>query len=149
MSKGKKTHAASSLAALDPLAAFEFVNDDLCGAVSTFIGVTRRDSVNSAHVVALEFEAHPPLLIAALNDIIFQLRQRFADIHHVFVEHRLGRVPAGAANIIVAVSSPHRACAILAVQTLMEQIKASLPIWKKEVFDNDSYVWKQNAENHW
>jgi molybdopterin synthase catalytic subunit len=60
------------------------------------------------------------------------------------VHHSLGIVPAGAISLFVFTSAPHRKEAIAACAELVERIKAELPVWGKEIFEDDSYQWKQN-----
>ena len=64
---------------------------------------------------------------------------------HIAVFHRLGLVPASEASIIIAVSSAHRAASLEAVITL----KAKVPIWKKEMYEESSSSWKRNKECFW
>lgn len=63
----------------------------------------------------------------------------------VAVAHRLGAVPVGETSVFVAVSAVHRADALDACKYVIDEIKASVPIWKKEVYDNGE-VWKENSE---
>ncbi len=67
---------------------------------------------------------------------------------HVYIEHRIGSVDVSESNIVIAVSSGHRKCAFRACEAIMDTIKARLPIWKKEVFDDGSTRWLVNAESH-
>lgn len=66
-----------------------------------------------------------------------------------FIRCRLGIVPSREASVVIAVSSPHRRDSLEAVAHLIDRLKASVPIWKKEVYDNDDPVWKENAECAW
>ena len=130
----------------DILEAERFVTDERSGAVATFVGVTRKDVVGGKTVVALEFEAHVPLAESVLNQIVEKHRSENPDLRHVFIHHRLGRVPVGEGNVVIAVSSPHRKSAFTGVQAIMDELKALLPVWKKEIFDDQTYRWQENAE---
>lgn len=62
---------------------------------------------------------------------------------------RLGTVPVKEASIIIAASSPHRAEAMLATQLCIDDVKRNVPIWKKEVYTENSSEWKENKECMW
>ena len=126
--------------------ATRFVNDESCGAVSVFIGVTRKDNVDNGIVTGLEFEAHIPLAIAIMNEIAREYMDKEPQVRRVFISHRLGFVRVGETNVILAVSSGHRDVSMRATQELMDTLKAKVPVWKKEVLDNGKYVWKANKE---
>jgi len=127
--------------------ALKFVTSPECGAVSMFTGITRNDFVkDKGTVVGLEFEAHAPLAIAVMTEIVEQYRLINTEVRHVYIVHRLGYVPVGDFNVVVAVSSPHRAVALKAVDDLMNELKAHFPVWKKEVYDQGEYTWKENSE---
>ena len=74
------------------------------------------------------------------------MRQRW-QLKRVAVAHRTGVVPVGQASVIIAVSSAHRAAALEATRFAIDDLKATVPIWKKEVYD-DSASWKANEEAH-
>ena len=67
------------------------------------------------------------------------------DVRGVAIEHRVGPVGVGDPSVVVAASSPHRADALAAVAWAIDELKASVPIWKKEVFEGGE-VWRENAE---
>lgn len=142
----KRTHVSVSADVVDGAKAVDFVTDSHCGAVSSFIGVTRRDSLGTREVIALEFEAHTALAESVMKDIIHTYREENAELQHVFVHHRLGLVPVGQGNVVIAVSAGHRAAAFAAVEALMNNLKATLPVWKKELYNDESYRWLENAE---
>jgi molybdopterin synthase catalytic subunit len=141
-----KTIIRVSVDPIDIGEAHTSVSDEECGAVASFVGVTRRDSVNGKIVSGLEFEAHVQLAESVLMDIVTSYRSQDSSLRHVFIHHRLGVVPVGEGNVVIAVSSGHRKTAFKAVQELMDQLKAQLPVWKKEWFTDNSYRWCQNIE---
>ena len=141
-----KTHLSISPKPIDSVPAVEFVTDPECGAVSTFLGITRSDLSGSQRVHALEFEAHEPLALAVLNKIVSEYREDNPDLHHVFIQHRIGRVPVGETNLILGVSSKHRKCAFKAIEALMGLVKQQLPVWKKEIYLDQTYRWIENTE---
>lgn len=69
-----------------------------------------------------------------------------AAVRHVAIVHRVGVVPAAEASIEIAISSTHRAEALQAVQFAIDELKKTVPIWKKEVYDEGSAQWKENKE---
>ncbi|MQL74841.1 hypothetical protein Taro_007233 [Colocasia esculenta] len=132
-----------SPAPLDSARYVSFVRDPACGAVATFEGTTR-DTFEGRRVVELRYEGYGPMALRQLREICAAARARWA-VERVAVAHRLGRVPVGEASVFVAVSSVHRADALAACGFLIDEVKASVPIWKKEVYE-DGEVWKENRE---
>jgi molybdopterin synthase catalytic subunit len=107
---------------LDALAAR--VADPRAGAVVTFSGTTR-------DVSHLDYEAYAEMAEAELERIVRAVAAEH-DVCAAAAEHRTGRVALGEASVIVAASSPHRPAAFLAARALIDQIKAQLPVWKRE-----------------
>jgi len=119
-----------------------------CGAVSVFVGTTR-DNFENKKVVQLEYEAYEPMALEEMRKICLTVRNKWSVEHIAFV-HRLGIVPVKEASIVVAISSPHRKESLEAVQFAIDELKASVPIWKKEVYDEQySAQWKANPECSW
>lgn len=127
----------------------EMRSDPRCGAVSTFFGITRGDVLlDGKQVIGLEFQAHAPLAEAAIREIVERCRKQIPDLLKVYIHHQLGYVPVNDTNVFIAVSSSHRGDAFRAVEYLMDQMKAMAPIWKKEIYHDQSHVWKENSEFH-
>ncbi|PZC72053.1 hypothetical protein B5X24_HaOG211978 [Helicoverpa armigera] len=126
----------------------ELVTDDKCGAVSLFIGTTR-DNFEGKKVVRLEYEAYEPMALKALKSICEEVRDKWPAVHSIAIYHRLGIVPCRESSVVIAVSSPHRRDSLDAVSHCIETLKASVPIWKKEVYEGDAPVWKENIECAW
>lgn len=110
-----------------------------CGAVNVFLGTTR-DHHAGKRVLRLEYEAYDRMAIAALAALERAACARFA-LAHCAVVHRLGEVPAGEASVAVVVSSPHRAAAFDASRWFMDELKRTVPIWKKEFFAGGDAEW--------
>lgn len=125
------------------------VSSPSCGAVSVFIGSTREDRVEGRKVIGLEYEAYEPMVQSELSKLCLDLRTRWPSLLHVCVHHRLGWVKVGEASVVMAISSPHRQDGQEAVQYGISQLKARVPIWKKEVYDTQETSWKENAECLW
>lgn len=120
------------------------VGSEAAGAVVVFVGTTRR-TTGDVVTNALEYEAHPPLALACLARLQEEARQRFSLVGCGMV-HRLGLVEVGEASIAVAVASPHRADAFAAVAWLMDRVKATVPIWKREHTCSGERFWVHGEE---
>ena len=111
------------------------------GAVTSFEGLVRQDlSTGDAPdpVTALAFDAYRPMAIAALRTLAADARQRWP-IQSIVMLHRLGTVPAGEICVVVAVATGHRAEAFAACKYLIDTLKATVPIWKKEITASSSH----------
>mmetsp|Transcript_40464 Transcript_40464/g.56226 ORF Transcript_40464/g.56226 Transcript_40464/m.56226 type:complete len:155 (+) Transcript_40464:424-888(+) len=120
------------------------VSDAGCGAISTFLGTTR-NNFDGKTVLYLEYECYESMALKKMKEISEEALGRWEGIHRISVIHRLGKVPVKEASISIVVSSPHRKDSLLAVQWLIDTLKAVVPIWKKE-FYSDGSSWKQNSE---
>lgn len=129
---------------LDLLKLTQAVTDPAAGAISTFIGTTRNNFENKA-VLYLEYEAYVPMAVAKLKELCLAVQQKW-QVTHVAMAHRTGTVKVCEASVIIAVSSPHRLAALEAAHWAIDELKATVPIWKKEFFEDGS-VWKENAES--
>ncbi|KAK2818493.1 hypothetical protein Q5P01_024054 [Channa striata] len=125
------------------------VSSTFCGAISLFIGTTREDEVGGRRVVGLEYEAYEPMAQSEFTKLCADIRERWPSVAHICVHHRLGWVKVGEASVVMAISSPHRHEGHQAVQHCISQLKASIPIWKKEVYDTQEVSWKENSECSW
>ncbi|KAL3693899.1 hypothetical protein R1sor_007550 [Riccia sorocarpa] len=119
------------------------VRDPGAGAISTFIGTTRNTFQNK-EVVELQYEAYKPMAILELKKICASARSRWSLVG-IAIAHRLGTVPTSEESVFIAVSSVHRKESLDACQFLIDELKARVPIWKKEVYSNGE-VWKENVE---
>ena len=108
--------------ALDPLV--ERVRDPRAGAVITFLGVTR-------DVAELEYEAYAEMAERQMTEIVARAIERHG-LCAAAVEHRVGIVSLSEASVAIAVSAPHRAEAFAGAREIIDEIKAQVPIWKKE-----------------
>ncbi|XP_031566028.1 molybdopterin synthase catalytic subunit-like isoform X2 [Actinia tenebrosa] len=117
------------------------------GAISLFVGTTR-DNFDGKTVVRLEYEAYIPMASSELRKICKQIREKW-DIHKTVIYHRVGVVPVGEASVIIAISSAHRKESLEAVQFCIDTLKATVPIWKKEVYEEGEAKWKENKECSW
>ncbi|MCB0571082.1 MAG: molybdenum cofactor biosynthesis protein MoaE [Phaeodactylibacter sp.] len=123
---------------LQPQACIGFVSGPACGGVNVFIG-TVRNQTQGRPVIRLEFEAYEPMAIAEMRKIAEQLKQRWP-VERVSFHHRIGVLGPGETAVIIAVSAPHRQASFEACQYAIDTLKQSVPIWKKEIFE-DGEVW--------
>lgn len=129
--------------AMDMNKYISYVHSPECGAIATFAGTTR-DTFEGKTVLELRYEAYVPMAIRCIKSICSSARSSW-NVHSIAAAHKLGTVPVGETSVFVAVSSVHRADALDACKYMIDEIKASVPIWKKEVYSNGE-VWKENTE---
>jgi MoaE-MoaD fusion protein len=107
------------------------------GAIASFEGLVRQEHASDP-VTALTFDAYRPMAIAALRSLAVETRQRWP-IQSIVMLHRLGTVPAGEICVVVAVATGHREEAFAACKYLIDTLKATVPIWKKEITASSSH----------
>lgn len=112
------------------------------GAVVTFAGSVRDNSRNG-RVSHLEYEAYVALARKQLQTLVEQVASQWDVV--CAITHRLGRVEIGEFSVIVAVASPHRAAAFDACNWLVDALKATVPIWKKEYLE-DGACWIEGSD---
>jgi len=108
------------------------------GAIVTFDGFVRNQSHNRA-TLYLDYEAYESMALAKMREIGLQIHEKYR-IHRVAMVHRLGRLEIGETSVFIAVSAPHRAAAFDACRFAIDTLKRTVPIWKKEYFE-DGAVW--------
>lgn len=123
---------------LNPDNIISTVYDDGAGGVSVFIG-TVRSSTKNKKVVKLEFETYLNMAIKEIEKIIEQAKEKWP-ISHMAIHHRIGMLTIGEIAVVIAVSSPHRKEAFAACEYAIDTLKETVPIWKKEVFE-DGEEW--------
>lgn len=121
-----------------------FVSDPTCGAISTFVGITR-NNFQGKKVVKLSYEGYVPMAEKELRKLCDDASQKY-NVTKIAAVHILGDCPVEKASVILACSSPHRRDALHCVEYLIDELKARVPIWKKEVYEGDDSVWKENVE---
>jgi molybdopterin synthase catalytic subunit len=108
------------------------------GAIVTFDGFVRNQSHNRA-TLYLDYEAYETMALSQMREIGAQVHDKFA-IHRLAIVHRLGRLEIGETSVFIAVSAPHRGPAFDACRFAIDTLKRTVPIWKKEYFE-DGAVW--------
>ena len=119
----------------------ETVRDHRAGAVVLFLG-TVREFTGDVRTAWLEYEAFPEMALAAMKRLEEECRDRFP-VHEVAISHRYGRLELGDVSVAVAVSSPHRAQAFEAGRWIIDTLKKTVPIWKKEHYTDGQTEWLQ------
>lgn len=123
---------------------YDFCNEPSCGAVSTFVGITR-DTFQGKKVSQLSYEGYVPMAEKELKKLCDEATEKFS-VEKIAAVHILGDCPVGMASVILACSSPHRRDSLQCCEFLIDELKARVPIWKKEVYEGDASVWKENVE---
>lgn len=104
-------------------------------------------------VVSLEYEAYDEMAKKEMARICYEIRQRWPDVKHIAMYHRLGFVPVKEASVVIAISSPHRKESLEALPFALDELKKSVPVWKKEYYmeqaGETSSQWKENPECGW
>ena len=108
------------------------------GGIDVFIG-TVRNATKGKTVLKLEFEAYNQMAINEMNKISQQAFDKWP-VQKVLIHHRTGTLQVGEIPVIIAVSAAHRDAAFDACRYIIDTLKQTVPIWKKEFFDNEE-VW--------
>lgn len=124
---------------LSERAMMDAVSDPAAGAVVLFSGVVR-DQTGGRRVKFLEYEAHVPMAVSKMREITATMRLRWPDLTRIAMIHRIGRLEIGESSVMIAVSSPHRRQAFEAGQFAIDTLKETVPVWKKEYFE-DGEIW--------
>lgn len=113
------------------------------GAHDIFLGQVRADEIEGKRVVAIDYSAYEEMANQAFHEIREATFARY-NLSCMHIYHSLGRVNSGEICLFVFVSSKHRQMAFDACREIVEEIKAKVPIFGKELFADDSFVWKSN-----
>jgi molybdopterin synthase catalytic subunit len=108
------------------------------GAAVIFDGIVR-DNTRGRRTLYLDYEAYEAMAIKQMNSLAAEARSRFA-VRGVAIVHRLGRLEIGESSVLVGVAAPHRGAAFEACRWIIDTLKKTVPIWKKEYFA-DGAVW--------
>jgi molybdopterin synthase catalytic subunit len=115
-----------------------FVAADDVGGIVSFVG-TVRNQTKGKSVLKLDFEAYEPMAISEMRKIAEQVLLKF-EIKKIAIHHRTGTLNVGEVPVIITASSAHRKAAFEACQFAIDTLKETVPIWKKEIFE-DGEVW--------
>jgi molybdopterin synthase catalytic subunit len=109
-----------------------------CGATVTLDGYAR-EWTRGRRTLYLVYEAYPSMVISEMERLGRQAHEKF-EIAHIGIVHRTGRLDIGETSVVIAVSAPHRRAAFEACEWAIKELKRTVPIWKKEFFE-DGEVW--------
>ena len=124
---------------LDPAALEARVGHPSCGACVCFTGTTREEN-RGKRVVRLEYEAFEKMAGPEMERIFERCRAEQPDARlRMLVAHRIGIVAVGEPSVVIAVASPHRAPAFAACRFLIDELKRTLPVWKKEIYADGAH----------
>lgn len=123
---------------LDAQTAIDFVSMPEVGGLVVFVG-TVRNQTKGKPVRHLFFEAYEPMAISEMRKIAESALAKFP-VLKIAIHHRTGQLEIGEIPVVIAVSAAHRAAAFEACQFAIDTLKETVPIWKKEYFD-DGEVW--------
>lgn len=132
------TRVSVSTEPLDLAAHEAAVADPRAGAVVSFRGVVR-DHDHGRGVTLLEYEGHP-----TAEKVLREVAEAIAgdpDVYAVAISHRVGALAIGDVALVAAVSTAHRAAAFAACGRLVDEAKAQLPIWKRQIFQDGTEEW--------
>jgi len=120
------------------LACVDWVMSPQSGGIDVFIG-TVRDATKGKAVIRLEFETYKSMAIKEMEKIAEQAQNKWP-IQKILIHHRIGVLQIGEIPVIIAVSAAHRDAAFEACRYIIDTLKQTVPIWKKEIFE-DGEVW--------
>ncbi len=130
-------HIELSEETLDLAKCMAMVEDEYVGGVVTFVGTVRNHSQGQS-VVRLEFEAYAKMAISEMDKIATKALEQF-EIEHIIIHHRVGSLAIKEIPVIIVAAAAHRKAAFQACEYAIDTLKETVPIWKKEYFENGSH----------
>ncbi len=115
------------------------------GAHSIFLGQVRNDLIDGKRVLAIHYSAYEEMAENVIHEIRETAFARFP-LTCLHIYHSLGSVNAGEISLFVFTSAPHRKTAIDACEEIVEKIKADVPVWGKELMEDNTQVWKNENQ---
>ena len=113
------------------------------GAHNIFLGQVRADIIDGKTVAAIAYTTYQEMALEKMHEIREAIFEKYS-LTCMHVYHSLGEIKAGEICLFVFTSSKHRKMAVDACTELVERIKAELPVWGKEIFEDTSHTWKIN-----
>lgn len=114
------------------------------GAHDIFLGQVRADLIEEKRVSAIEYSAYDSMANQIFDEIKTIALEKF-ELTSLAIYHSIGKVAVGEICLFVFVSSPHRKEVFKALHQVVEEIKKEVPVFGKELFEDDSYKWKVNT----
>ncbi|MCU0455367.1 MAG: molybdenum cofactor biosynthesis protein MoaE [Bacteroidales bacterium] len=116
------------------------------GAHTVFLGRVRADIRGSRKVKAIEYSAYREMTLKVVAEIRNHILSKYSDVGEVVIVHSTGIVMAGEISLLVFISAGHRRQAMDACSETVELIKEKLPVWKKEIFGDNTHEWVDNKQ---
>jgi len=123
---------------IDIMGCINWVMSPECGGIDVFIG-TVRNTTKGKQVIRLEFEAYEKMALQQMGRIADEVMVKWP-VQKILIHHREGILQVGEVPVVIAVSAAHRDAAFDACRYVIDTLKKTVPIWKKEVFE-DGDVW--------
>ncbi len=117
---------------LDVARAIAYASGPSWGGIASFVGLVRDHAGERTGVTAIEYEAYEEQVVPGFRKLAAEARARWPALGRIVVWHRTGRVALAEASVVVVVASAHRAEAFEACRYLIDTLKATAPIWKRE-----------------
>ncbi|OBH90305.1 molybdenum cofactor biosynthesis protein MoaE [Mycobacterium sp. E2989] len=121
----------------------ELVGHQSAGAVVGFVGMIR-DHDGGRRVVRLEYSAHPSAA-EVIAEVVAEVAEHSGGVRAIAASHRIGALHIGEAALVAAVAADHRQAAFTTCALLVDIIKARLPVWKHQFFDDGTEEWVGSA----
>ena len=115
-----------------------------CGATVTLDGYAR-EWTRGKRTLYLVYEAYDTMALTEMQRLGVEAHEKF-DIAHLGIVHRTGRLEIGETSVVIAASAPHRQAAFQACEWAIKELKRTVPIWKKEVFESGEEEWVGAAD---
>ena len=132
------TQIVLSAETLNIQACIDWIMSPESGGIDVFIG-TVRNATKGKTVLKLDFEAYEPMAISEMQKIAGQAFDKWL-VQKILIHHRTGELQVGEVPVVIAVSAAHRDAAFDACRYIIDTLKQTVPIWKKEAFE-DGDVW--------
>jgi molybdopterin synthase catalytic subunit len=113
------------------------------GGHSIFLGQVRADLIDGKNVQSIIYTSYEAMALEQTHYLREEIIKKY-NLNCMHVYHSMGKVRAGEICLFVLTSAPHRQEAINACEEAVERLKDELPIWGKELIEDDSYQWKEN-----
>jgi molybdopterin synthase catalytic subunit len=133
-------HFQITFVPLSVAAVYELADDGANGAIVLMSGMVRNNT-DGRSVRYLEYQAYEPMALRVFQQIAAAARQQWPSLTHVVIHHRTGKLEIGEISVLVAVGSPHRGEAFAACQYVIDTLKHTAPIWKKEHWQDGASTW--------
>ena len=116
----------------------------IIGAHNIFLGQVRADEIDGKMVTAIEYSAYEEMAEQRFYEIRESAFAKY-DLTCMHIYHSLGLVKTGEICLFVFVSAPRRKVVFEAIEFLVEEIKQKVPVFGKEIFEDETYIWKKNT----